>query len=233
MAIHVRKSGDRGYSNYGGLRTYHTFSFAGYDDPAYRGFRSLRVMNENIIRPGTGFPVQSHQDMEMFSIVIIGGISHQDDLGNGSILRPNQIQLMSAGRGITHSTYNASDTEEAHFLQVWMTPIDRQIKPSYQEKFFSPKLQHNQFCLVMSSDGREGSLHIHQNVNIYLSTLDQEKELNYAFASHRHGWVQIIKGGIEANGILLSTGDGASMSDIAELNFRALTPAQFLFFDLN
>lgn len=233
MAIQIRKSGDRGYFNYEWLKTYHTFSFAEYEDPTYQGFRSLRVLNENFIQPGTGFPVQSHRDIEIFSILIEGGISHQDDLGNGSILRPGKIQLMSVGRGITHSTYNASDKEVAHFLQIWITPIDRQLKPSYQEKFFPPATQHNQLCLILSLDGREGSLHLHQNANIYLSTLDKGKELPYSLASNRYGWIQLIKGEMELNGTFLETGDGASISEISDLHFKARIPTQFLFLDLN
>jgi redox-sensitive bicupin YhaK (pirin superfamily) len=233
MAIHIRKSGDRGYFNYGWLKTYHTFSFANYDDPAYRGFRSLRVLNEDRIRPGTGFPLHAHQDMEIFSLVIEGGLAHQDDLGNASILRPGQIQLLTAGRGVTHSEYNASDKDLAHFLQIWILPIDRKLKPSYQEKFFSPALQQNQFCLIISSDGREGSLHIHQNVDIYLATLDQGKELRYELAPNRYGWVQLIKGEIELNNNFLEAGDGASISETSSLYFRALLPSQLAFLDLN
>lgn len=233
MVIQVRKSGDRGCFNYGWLKTYHTFSFASYDDPAYRGFRSLRVLNEDLIQPGTGFPIHSHQDMEIFSIVMKGGITHQDDLGNASILRPGKIQLLSAGRGITHSEVNASDQEEAHFLQIWIFPIDRKLKPSYQEKFFDPSLQHNRWCLIISSNGREGSLHIHQNVAIYLATLDQGKELNYGLESSRYGWIQIMAGEMEVNGTLLEAGDGAAISEVSQLNFKAHIPSQFIFIDLN
>ncbi len=232
MSIHVRKSGDRGFFDYGWLKTYHTFSFARYDDPDYRGFRSLRVINEDRIQPGTGFPVHSHQDMEIFSVVLEGGLTHQDDLGNASILRPGKIQLLSAGRGVTHSEVNASDKEETHFLQIWIKPIDRGLKPSYQENFFSPSLQHNRWCLIISSDGREGSLHIHQNVGGYLTTLDLGKELKYELAPNRYGWIQVMRGEIEVNGIILETGDGASVSEVDSLHFQARSPSQILFFDL-
>lgn len=233
MAIDVRKSADRGYFKYAWLRTYHTFSFDGYEDPIYQGYRALRIINENYMRPGTGFPVQSHQDMEIFSIVINGKITHQDDLGNGSILSPGQIQLLSTGKGVTHSTYNASDKDEAHFLQVWMLPIDRKIKPSYQEKFFSPESYHNRLCLILSSNGREGSLHIHQKADIYLATLDQGKELNYQLESNRYGWIQVVKGEVEVNGILLEHGDGASIREISQLTIKAHTQCQIIFFDLD
>jgi quercetin 2,3-dioxygenase len=233
MAIQVRKSGDRGFFDHGWLKTYHTFSFASYDDPTFRGFRSLRVLNEDRILPGTGFPVHSHQDMEIFSIVMEGGIAHQDNLGNGSIIRPGKIQLLSAGRGIAHSEVNASDDEEAHFLQIWIIPIDRKLRPSYQEKYFVSSLQHNRWCLILSSDGRDRSLHIHQNVSVYLSTLDKGKELNYQLESNRHGWIQVMSGQLEVNGIELEAGDGASVSEVSQLRFKALTHCQLLFLDLN
>lgn len=233
MTIQVRKAGDRGYFNYGWLRSYRTFSFADYHDPDHRGFRSLRVINEDHIRPGTGFPVQSHQDMEIFSIVVEGKISHQDDLGNGSILYPGQIQLLSAGRGITHSEYNASDKEEAHVVQFWIVPIDRKLKPSYQEKKFHPEHLHNQLRLILSSDGREGSLHIHQEVSVYLAWLDEGKELSYELPSSRYGWIQILKGEVECNQLTLDRGDGAAISELSPLTFKAQTPSQFVFLDLN
>jgi hypothetical protein len=233
MTIQVRKSGDRGYFDYGWLKTYHTFSFGQYDDPSYKGFRSLRVINENWIRPGVGFPLHSNYDMEIFSIVIEGGLSHQDDMGNGSILRPGQIQLLSAGRGIAHSELNASDQEEAHFLQIWIFPNARKLRPSYQEKFFPPSTRHNQWGLIISSDGREGSLHIHQDVSIYLTDLDQGKELSYDLAANRYGWMQLIKGEIELNGIYLEAGDGAAISDTSSLHFQAIADSAFIFLDLN
>lgn len=233
MAIHIRKSGDRGCFRYDWLKTYHTFSFGDFDEPTFRGFHALKVLNENFIRPGTGYPVQSHHDMEIFSIVITGGISHQDDLGNGSILRAGDVQLMSAGKGIVHSTYNASDKEEAHFLQIWMTPNERQLQPSYQEKFFSPDFQKNKLGLIISSDGREGSLLIHQDANVYMASLDQGQKLNFSLDSNHKGWIQIIKGELEVNGVLLETGDGASVSEIQQLEFTALLKTNFLLIDLN
>jgi quercetin 2,3-dioxygenase len=233
MAVQVRKAGDRGYFNYGWLRTYRTFSFADYHDPDYRGFRSLRVINEDHIRPGTGFPVQSHQDMEIFSIVVDGKISHQDDLGNGSILYPGQIQLLSAGKGVTHTEYNASDKEEAYAVQFWIVPKDRNLKPSYQEKKFGSEQLHNQLCLIISADGREGSLHIHQDANVYLAWLDEGKDLNYELPSNRYGWLQILKGEVEFNHLKLEKGDGAAISETSHLNFKAHTPSQFVLLDLN
>jgi redox-sensitive bicupin YhaK (pirin superfamily) len=232
MTIDVRKSGERGYFDYGWLKTYHTFSFGQYDHPSYRGFRTLRVLNEDTISPGVGFPLHSHQDMEIFSIVIEGGLSHQDDIGNGSILREGQIQLMSAGRGVTHSEFNASDKEETHFLQIWILPDARKLRPSYQEKFFPPSSRHNQLCLIISSDGREGSLHIHQDANIYLSNLEKSKELNYELGIKRYGWVQLIKGEIDLNGTRLDHGDGAAISETSSLHFKAKENSEFVFIDL-
>lgn len=233
MAIQLRKSWDRAYFDYGWLKTYHTFSFGQYDDPAHRGFRFLRVINEDRIFPGVGFPLHSHQDMEIFSIVIEGGLTHQDDLGNGSILRPGQIQLMSAGKGVTHSELNASDKEEAYFLQIWILPNVRKLKPSYQEKFFPPSSRHNKWSLIISSDGREGSLHIHQDVSIYLADLDQGKELNYALQAQRYGWLQLIRGQIDLNGTRLEAGDGAAISETSALQVIALADSALVFMDLN
>ena len=233
MGIDVIRSSDRGYFNYGWLRTYRTFSFADYHHPEYRGFRSLRVLNEDHIRPGTGFPVQSHQEMEIFSIVVDGKISHQDALGNGSISYPGHIQLLSAGKGVTHTLYNASDKEEAHIVQCWVTPKEHHLKPSYQEKKFSLEWQHNQLCLIFSSDGREGSLHIHQDVNAYLATLDEGKELSYALSPNRYGWIQILKGQVELNHIELEKGDGAAISEETHLTLKAQAPSQCVFLDLN
>ncbi len=233
MAIQVRRSWDRGYFDYGWLKTSHTFSFGQYDDPAYQGFRSLRVINEDRVCPGVGFPLHSHQDVEIFSIVVEGGLSHQDDLGNGSILRPGQIQLLSAGTGVTHSELNASDKEAVHLFQVWILPKVRKLKPSYQEKMFPSSSRKNKWSLLLSSDGREGSLHIHQDVGIYLTDLDQGNELSYDLQPNRYGWVQMISGEIEINGTRLDAGDGAAISEIVNLHFKALTNSTILFFDLN
>lgn len=232
MAFHICKAGDRDYFNYGWLKTYHTFLFRN-NDSSYKGFRSLQAANENYIRPGTGFPVQSHQDLEIFSIVIEGGISHQDDLGNGSILRPGQIQLLSTGKGVVHSTYNASDNEVAHFWQFWLVPAARKLKPAYQEKFFSPTLQHNQFCLIISTDGRLGSLSIHQDVNIYLATLDQGTALCYELSANRYVWIQLMKGEIKINDIILEAGDSLAISEVSSLKLKAQTFSQLILFDLN
>lgn len=232
MPIQVRLSGDRGYFDHGWLKTYHTFSFAQYQDPTHKGFRALRVINEDRVRPGVGFPSHSHQDMEIFSLVIEGGLSYQDDLGNGSILRRGQIQLMSAGKGLTHAELNASDQEEVHFLQLWIVPNARHLKPSYQEKFFEPSSWHHQWRLILSGDGREGSLHIHQDANVYLASLDEGQELNYELGSQRFAWVQIIKGSIDLNGVSLRAGDGAAISDMAALHFKAQESAELLLIDL-
>lgn len=233
MAIHIKKAGDRIYYNYGWLRTYYTFSFANYHDPDNRGFRTLRVLNEDHIRPGTGFPVQTHQDMEIFSVVVEGKISHQDDLGNGSILQPGTVQLMTTGKGLTHSEYNASDAEEAYAVQFWMIPKDRQLKPSYQEKHFSPQQLHNQLRLIISSDGREGSLHLHQDAAVYLAWLDEGAEVTYPLPSNRYAWCQILKGEIELNEHLMEKGDGAAIQEVSSLRFKARAPSQFVLVDLN
>lgn len=232
MPIQVRRSGERAYFDYGWLKTFHTFSFGQYQDPAHQGFRSLRVINEDRVQPGVGFPLHGHQDMEIFSIVIEGGLAHQDDLGNGSILRPGRIQLMSAGTGVVHSETNASDKEEVHFLQVWILPKARNLKPSYQEKFFEPASQHNQWRLIISGEGREGSLHIHQEVSVYLATLEAGHTLDYQLNPERYGWLQIINGDLECNSVFLNAGDGAALSQEGSLLIKAETDAQLVFFDL-
>lgn len=232
MSIQVRKSGERAYFDHGWLKTFHTFSFGHYRDPAHMGFRSLRVINEDRVQPAVGFPLHGHQDMEIFSIVIEGGLAHQDDLGNGSVVRPGKIQLMSAGTGVVHSETNASDKEEVHFLQIWILPKARNLKPGYQEKFFPPASQQNQWGLILSSDGRDGSLLIHQDVNVYLATLEAGRTLEYHLQADRYGWIQVIKGEIDCNGTFLSAGDGAAISHETALSIKAESNAQFVFFDL-
>ena len=228
MAIQILKSGDRSYFDEGWLKTYQTFSH----DSSHQGFRSLRAINEDRIIPGVGFPLQTHREMEMISIVIEGGLSHQDDNGNCTILRPGQIQLISAGTGITHSELNASDKEEAHILQIWILPNVRQLKPSYQEKSFPPSISQNKWCLIASPDGREGSLLIHQDVSLYLTDLDKDKELNKDLVANRYGWIQLIKGEIEINDTLLESGDGAAISEITSLHIKAHSDSKLILFDL-
>ncbi|WP_068470851.1 pirin family protein [Candidatus Protochlamydia phocaeensis] len=233
MPIRIRRSAQRGFFDHGWLKTFHTFSFGQYYDAEQMGFRSLRVLNEDFISPGVGFPLHSHQDMEIFSVVLEGGLSHQDDIGNGTILRPGKIQLMSAGQGVTHSEYNASDKTDAHFLQIWILPHTRKLKPSYQEKYFPPETRHNQWGLIISNDGRDGSLHIHQDVSVYLADLDQDVQLQKEIAEGRYGWLQVAEGKLDLNGEELEAGDGAAISQTSALVVRAIKPSKLVFLDLN
>jgi quercetin 2,3-dioxygenase len=202
MSIHIRRSNDRGCFDYGWLKTFHTFAFANYENPTYPNFRCLRALNENEVRPGLGFPVQAHHHMEIFSIILKGGLAHQDDLGNGSVIRPGCIQVLSAGQGMTHSEINASDQEPVHFYQIWITPHTKKLKPSYQKKHFDFKNQWNQWELILSSDGREGSLYIHQEIAVYLVTLEKGKTIGYDLKDQRHGWLQVMEGEVLLNRLL-------------------------------
>lgn len=233
MGIQVRQAKDRGYFDYGWLKTFHTFSFGSYENPAHPGFRSLRVINEDRMRPGTGFPLHSHQDMEIFSLVLKGGVTHQDNQGNASILYPGQIPLMSAGTGMTYSELNASDKAEAHFLQIWILPSKRKLNPTYQEKVFSPSQWFNKWGLIISPDGQEDSLTIHQDVRVYLASLEENKESNYELAQGRYGWIQMTKGKMEINGIVLEAGDGAAISETTALQLKTYSASECVFFDLN
>jgi quercetin 2,3-dioxygenase len=232
MTIKIRKSGDRAYFDHGWLKTYHTFSFARYYDPQFMGFRALRVLNEDRVSPGVGFPLHAHQDMEIISIVLEGGLAHQDDMGNGSILHVGDVQLMSAGRGVSHTESNASDKEEVHFIQIWILPDTNKLVPSYQERHFPDEAKHNKWCLIVSKDGRNNSLMIHQDVSIYMAHLDQGIALEQNLAKNRYGWIQILKGQVVVDSEILEAGDGASISHTAHIDMRTQEPSQILFFDL-
>ncbi len=233
MTGEIRRASQRGYFDYGWLKTFHTFSFGEYHDPDKMGFRSLRVINENWLNPAVGFPVKIHQDMEIFSIILEGGVSHQDSLGNGSIMRAGHIQLMSAGRGLEHSEFNASDRDSAHFYQFWITPSQKKLKPSYQSKFFDPATRQNQWYLILSKDGRKGSLQINQDVSVYLSNLSPGVELKMELEPNRYGWLQVMEGKIVWDGKELEDGDGAAISRSEMLQLKALKASRIIFFDLD
>lgn len=233
MAIRIRQSHDRGYFKYEWLKTYHTFSFGRYADPQHMGFRSLLVINENRVQPGVGFPLHTNQDMEIFSLVLEGGLAHQDNMGNGAVLRPGHMQLINAGTGVTYSEYNSSDKETVHFLQVWILPDTKKLEPSYQETFFSEEAKRNQWCLILSQTGENHSLKIHQNIKGYLTRLEVGKSLSYELGDNRQGWLQVIEGSILLNEQPLDQGDGAAISQEPYLNIQAQTAAYLLFFDLN
>jgi redox-sensitive bicupin YhaK (pirin superfamily) len=230
--IAIRKAEDRGHFDHGWLNTYHTFSFAEYYDPAHLGFRALRVINEDRVKPGRGFPTHAHKDMEILSYVLEGALEHKDSMGNGSIIRPGDVQRMSAGTGVRHSEYNPSKTEPVHFLQIWILPEREGAAPGYQQTQFSETETHNQLRLIASHDGRDGSVIVHQDVEVYLARLDPDGEAVHRFHAHRYGWVQVTRGGVLLNGEHLSAGDGAAATDEALLTIHADQPAEVLLFDL-
>lgn len=232
MKLTVRKSNDRGHADHGWLDTYHTFSFADYYDPAHMGFRSLRVINQDIIAPGVGFPTHPHSDMEIFSYILYGSLAHKDSMGNGRELKPGQIQLMSAGRGVTHSEFNPSKTEPASLLQIWIRPSERSLKPSYTEWHPDPAKEKDPKVLVISPGGREGSATIHQDADIYRVRLAKDAATTHEVTSGRGAWFQLINGTVNVNGTLLQPGDAVSTDDIGTLTLTAGEEAEGLLFDL-
>jgi redox-sensitive bicupin YhaK (pirin superfamily) len=230
--IQVRKTHERGHARHGWLESYHTFSFAGYSDPRYMGFRALRVINEDQVEPGKGFGAHSHKDMEIISYVLDGALEHQDSMGNGSVIRPADIQLMRAGTGITHSEYNPSSEELVHFLQIWILPDEMGLAPAYEQRHFPAEERWNVLRLVASRDGREGSLRLHQDAALYATLLDKGQSVTHGLAEGRHAWVQVARGRAHLNGIRLEEGDGAAVSNETTIEIAGDGPAEILVFDL-
>jgi redox-sensitive bicupin YhaK (pirin superfamily) len=230
--ISVRRREERGHFNHGWLDTSHTFSFGSYLDPAHMGFRALRVINEDRVEPGRGFPTHSHADMEIVSYVLAGALEHKDSLGTGSVIRPGEVQRMSAGTGVTHSEFNASETEPLHFLQVWILPEKRGIAPSYEQRMFSPEERAGRLRLVASRGAREGSLKIHQDVDLFASLLAPGQAVAHILAEGRHAWLQVARGEVQANGTPLRSGDGAALSGERALEIASEAGAEVLLFDL-
>lgn len=230
--LNVRRAHDRGHADHGWLKSDHTFSFADYFDPAHLGFRSLRVINDDRVDPGMGFGTHPHRDMEIFSYVLAGALEHKDSLGNGRVLRPGQIQLMSAGRGVSHSEFNPSATEGLHFLQVWIQPRERGLAPGYTEWHPTAEQAGEPMVLVISPDGRDGSATIQQEADIYRLRLKPGQTVAHELRAGRGAWLQLAEGGLALNGVELATGDGASTETAGVLNFTALRPTEALLFDL-
>lgn len=230
--LNLRRANDRGHADHGWLNSYHTFSFADYYDPAHMGFRSLRVINDDRVAAGKGFGAHPHRDMEIFSYVLEGTLAHKDSLGNGRELKPGQIQLMSAGSGVTHSEFNPSDSELTHFLQIWIMPRERGLKPSYTE--WHPKPEHSTTpkVLVISPNGRDGSATIHQDADIYRVRLTPGQTTTHELAPGRGAWLHVAEGELTFNGEKLSTGDAASTEDAGLLTLTASKPTEALLFDL-
>jgi redox-sensitive bicupin YhaK (pirin superfamily) len=230
--IQIRRAAERGHANHGWLDTYHTFSFASYYDRRHMHFRSLRVMNEDWVAPGKGFGTHPHADMEIVTYVLEGALEHRDSMGNGEVLRPGELQRMSAGTGITHSEFNPSADEPVHLYQVWLFPNRMGIEPSYEQKRFPEEERRNRLRLVASPDAKDGSLLIHQDASIYLALLDAGREVRYELTNVRHAWLQVLGGTVWLNRHDLHAGDGASASDEAALDIRAQHGAEIMLFDL-
>lgn len=228
----IRHSEERGKANFGWLDSRHSFSFGHYHDPAHMGFGPLRVINEDKVQPGGGFDTHGHRDMEIISYVLRGALRHEDNMGNGSVIRPGDLQRMSAGTGVLHSEYNASAEEDVHFLQIWILPDRQDLPPDYAQQAFSEEQKHNRLCLVSSADGRDDSVLIHQDVDLYASVLDAGATVDHVFHPGRRGWVQAVRGEIEANGEQLSAGDGLALQDVESLSVAGVSAAEFLLFDM-
>lgn len=230
--ISIRKAEERGHFDFGWLNTYHTFSFGDYYDPRNMGFRSLRVINEDFVHAGRGFPTHGHRDMEIITYVLEGGLAHKDSMGNGSIIRPGDVQRMSAGTGVMHSEANPSQDESVHLLQIWILPNEMNIEPSYAEKKFEDAEKRGRLRLVASPDGSDGSVSMHQDARLYASLLDPGEQVAYELKPDRHAWVQVARGSVEINGQTLRQGDGAAISEERELKIIGKEPSEILLFDL-
>lgn len=230
--ITLRRSHERGHANHGWLRSYHSFSFANYFDPRHMGFRSLRVINEDWIQAGTGFGTHPHRDMEIITYVLEGALAHRDSMGNASEIRPGEVQRMSAGTGVTHSEMNPSATEAVHLLQIWILPERTGIEPGYEQTYFPPEEKRGRLRLVASRDGRDGSVTIHQDAELYATLLEVGEEVRHPLRGGRHAWVQVARGTVTVNGHDLQAGDAAALSDETEVTLRAGDSAEVLLFDL-
>ena len=230
--ITIRPSAERGGGNHGWLNTKHTFSFADYWDPKWMGFRSLRVINEDRVRPNAGFPTHPHRDMEIITYVLSGKLEHKDSLGTGSVILPGDGQRMTAGSGIRHREFNPSTTEPVHFLQIWILPEKAALPPSYEQKSFPEDQKRGKLRVIASRDAREGSVKIHQDAKLYVSLLKPDEEVTHQLAKERYGWLQVARGAVQLNGKKLNQGDGAAISDETMLTLKATEDAEILLFDL-
>ncbi len=230
--ISIRRSEERGGGNYGWLDTKHSFSFDQYYDPRFMGFRSLRVINEDVVAPATGFPTHPHRDMEIITYILEGKLEHRDSLGTGSIIQPGDGQRMTAGRGIRHSEFNPSQTDPVHLLQIWILPEKHGLEPNYEQKSFAESEKRGKLRVIASRDGREGSVKINQDAQLYVSLLSPGQEVTHDFAGDRYGWLQVAKGDVEVNGAKLKQGDGAAISEEEKVSIKGTRDAEVLLFDL-
>ncbi len=230
--LQIRSKNQRGHFDHGWLDTFHTFSFADYHDPAHMGFRSLRVINEDRVAPGQGFGTHGHRDMEIVTIVLEGALEHRDNLGNGEVLRPGEVQRMSAGTGIRHSEFNPSATEPVHLYPIWLLPDQKGLTPSYEQKALDPAKKYNRFQLVAAPDGRDGALAIHQDAELFLADLTDGATVTHTLRAGRAGWLQVLRGNVMLNGQALEAGDGVAVVDEATLMVAAKKDAEVLLFDM-
>ena len=230
--ITLRRASERGRADLGWLDTRHTFSFGDYHDPEHMGFRDLRVINEDRVAPGGGFPTHPHRDMEIVTYVLDGALEHRDSLGTGSVIRPDEVQRMSAGTGIRHSEFNHSRTEPVHFLQIWILPDRVSLPPSYEQRRFAPEEKRGRLRVVGAPDGRDGAVTIHQDVVLYATLLGAGQRVTHALAKGRHAWVQVARGALALGGQRLHASDGAAVSGEPELTLEAQEPSEALLFDL-
>jgi len=231
--ITVRKAGERGHAEHGWLDSWHTFSFADYHDPRHMGFRSLRVINEDRVAAGKGFPTHSHRDMEIVTYVLDGALEHKDSMGNGSVMRPGDVQRMSAGTGVAHSEFNGSRDAPVHFLQIWILPERRNLQPSYEQKNFTKQERQGKFKVVATRDGANGALVVHQDMTLLAGLFAAGEQAKYALAPGRHAWLHVARGTLRANGVDLEAGDALQLTDEAELAVTGLKDAEVLLFDLS
>jgi len=230
--IQVRKGNERGHFDHGWLDTYHTFSFADYYDPAQMGFRSLRVINEDRVQGGQGFGMHGHRDMEIVTYVMEGNLEHKDSMGNGSIIKAGELQRMTAGTGVRHSEANPSATEPVHLYQIWLMPQRRGLQPSYEQRAFREDEQRGRLRLVVSPDGADGSLIIHQEARLYLASLAPGQSVSHRIEPGRAAWLQTFRGNVQVQGNQLAAGDGAAVTNENNLAIEATVPSQILLFDL-
>ncbi len=230
--LKLRRSEDRGHFDFGWLNTHHTFSFGEYSEPEYHQFRSLRVINEDVVAPGTGFGTHGHKDMEILTWVLEGALEHQDSLGTKGLIKPGEAQVMSAGSGIRHSEFNASKTEPVHLLQIWMLPESKELKPRYDQVAFDDGRFRNIWGLIASRDGLDGSVVVFQDLQIFVARLDAGVELSRALNPSRYGWLHVAKGAVTLNGQALKAGDAMALESETKLDVKAESVSEVLFFDL-
>lgn len=230
--MRVRKSSERGHANHGWLDSYHSFSFGRYIDRNWMGYSVLRVINEDVIAPGQGFGMHSHDNMEIITYVLQGNLAHKDSLGNVETIKQGHVQRMTAGTGITHSEFNASDTEPVHLLQIWVLPNLQGLTPSYEDGFFNDAQKHNQWCLLASENADKGSLKIHQNMQLFASKLSERNQLQYVLIENRSAYLQVASGSIEIDGTSFTAGDAAMFDSAQTIQVIATDNAEILLFDL-